>query len=83
MFDTTQYDAVLEQALQEIEAALRPEPRAPGWITVQEYAQAEGLTIPQARRDLEKGLSDGKLLKDRRKIGRQWLVVYKVKSPGM
>ena len=80
MFDTMQYDAVLEQALQEIHAALRPEPRAPGWITVQEYAASEGLTKPQARRDLENGLLEGKLVKNKRKIGRHWLAVYKVQT---
>lgn len=80
MFDVTNADHLLEAALKEIEEALRDPPREPGWVTVREYAASQGLSVQQARRDLELGLTHGKLWKHKIKVDRQYQVVYKPKK---
>ena len=77
-FDATCYDADLESALEEIRAALNDPPREKGYVTVYEYAASEGISVPQARRDLERGLANGSLEKRLMKIRRKWRATYRV-----
>lgn len=51
-----------EEMLQAIQDAIGPEPHDPG-VTVSEYAKANGISTPQARGALERGVAAGKLLR--------------------
>ena len=50
--------------LDAIRAAVGPQQNDPG-VAVQEFAEAEGLTIEAARGVLERGVRDGRLVKGR------------------
>lgn len=69
---------LLAASVAEIEAALRDPEREEGEVTVEEYAEQQGISVPQARRDLERGVLIERLSKRKLKIGRTWKVVYKV-----
>ena len=72
------FDELLVASIAEIEAALRDPEREDGEVTYQEYAEQMGLSPSQARRDLERGVTKGRLVKRRIKVGRTYKVLYKV-----
>lgn len=72
------FNELLAASIAEIEAALRDPEREEGEVLVEEYAEQKGLSIPQARRDLEKGVAKGRLVKRCIKIGRTYKALYRV-----
>jgi hypothetical protein len=74
----SEFDDLLAASVAEIEAALRDPEREDGEVTVEEYAAQQNISIPQARRDLERGILVERLSKRKLKIGRAWKVIYKV-----
>lgn len=72
------FNELLAASVAEIEAALRDPEREEGEVLVEEYAEQQGLSIPQARRDLEKGVEKGRLVKRVAKVGRTYKALYKV-----
>ena len=73
-------DDLIAASADEIKLALQDNPREPGWITIKEYADREGISEEQARRDLNKGVAKGKLEKDIRKVDRRSKAVYRIKK---
>ena len=72
------FDELLAASVAEIEAALRDPEREDGEVLVEEYAEQKGLSIPQARHDLEKGVAKGRLVKRCIKVGRTYKALYRV-----